>query len=275
VSSPAIHERADAWLRSERGADPWFLWVHYFDPHHDYHVHPGVTEKFGTGLIDRYDGEIAFTDTHVGKLLATLRDIGEDEETIVVFVSDHGEEFGDHGLQGHGRALHREVTRLALAVRVPGWPHAGVDEPVHAVDLLPTLLELLDVPLPKSPLAGRSLIPLMRGGRGARLEPRGLLAEVSLYAGSVHSTYRLGRFKLFEHREPGGAPARSLFDIEADPNETVNLADRYPRVVEEYARALREERRAALALRMQLGEPERVDLNEDDLTRLRALGYVE
>jgi hypothetical protein len=115
----------------------------------------------------------------------------------------------------------------------------------------------------------------MRGGRGARLEPRGLVAEVSLYAGAVHSTYRLGRFKLFEHHEPGAPPARTLFDVEADPGETLDIASQHPGVVDEYARAFRQERETARALGKQLGQPEQVDLDEEDLTRLRALGYVE
>jgi arylsulfatase A-like enzyme len=278
ISSPAIHARADAWLRERALEDddqPWFLFVHYFDPHHDYRTHPGTSERFGGDDIDRYDGEIAFTDAFVGKLLATLTELDLDDQTIVVFVSDHGEEFGDHGLQGHGRNLHREVTRLALGIRVPDTPPLRVPDPVHAVDLLPTLLELVGVPPPATPISGRSLAPLMSASATEALEPRGLVAEVSLYPGQVHSTYRLGRFKLFEQHRDGGPPAHRLFDVEADPHERRNLAHRYPERVAEYAAALRDALLEARALGDRFGSEESVPLREDDLLHLRALGYLE
>jgi arylsulfatase A-like enzyme len=277
ISSPAINQRAEAWLAERAARDesrPWMLWLHYFDPHHDYLTHPGTTERFGTSVTDRYDGEIAFTDQHVGRLLSHLRQLGFERNTVVVFVSDHGEEFGDHGGGGHGSSLHREVTRLALAIRAPGVAPRRVAEPVHAVDLLPTLLDLLDVPEPEIPMTGRSLAPIMRGAETA-LEPRGMIAQTSLYHGAFWTSYRLGRWKLFERFRPGMPPHRELYDLDRDPLERRDLASERPEIVAEYSRALAEQVFAAREIAKQVGAEERLELGEEDLKRLRALGYVE
>jgi arylsulfatase A-like enzyme len=277
ISSPAINQRGVAWLEERAARDdsrPWFLWLHYFDPHHDYLVHPDQPGNFGTGLTDRYDGEIAFTDRHIGRLLSRLRKLGFERDTIVVFVSDHGEEFGDHGGGGHGSSLHREVTRLALAIRAPGIVPRRVVDPVHAVDLLPTLLDLLDVPEPQIPMTGRSLAPIMRG-QATELEPVGMIAQTSLYHGAFWTSYRLGRWKLFERFRPGMPPLRELYDLRRDPLEHRDLASKHPEIVAEYSRALAEQVFKAREIAKRTGAEERLDLGEEDLKQLRALGYVE
>ena len=275
ISSTAVNRRAEAWLAERAARDesrPWLLWVHYFDPHHDYLVHPG--QRFGSSEMDRYDGEIAFTDQHVGRLLSRLRALGFERNTVVVFVSDHGEEFGEHGGGGHGRSLHREVTRLALGIRAPGFAARRVVDPVHAVDLLPTLLELLDVPAPQIPMTGRSLVPAMRGVEPG-LEPVGMLAQTSLYRGALWTSYRLGRWKLFEQHRPGKEPLRELYDLDRDPLEREDVASLHPEIVAEYSRALAEQVFAARQIAEQLGAPERVELHQEDLERLRAMGYLQ
>jgi membrane-anchored protein YejM (alkaline phosphatase superfamily) len=88
ISSPAITDKAEALLREKASggkSKPFFLWIHYFDPHSTYKYHEGFTERFGSELVDRYDGEIAFTDAHIGRLLKTLRELGLEENTVVVF----------------------------------------------------------------------------------------------------------------------------------------------------------------------------------------------
>jgi arylsulfatase A-like enzyme len=101
ISSPGITERGLAFIEEKAKVNdgvPWFLWLHYFDPHDAYLPHAGFSERFGTEKeIDLYDGEIAFTDDHVGRVIERIDALNLAPDTIVVIVADHGEEFGEHG----------------------------------------------------------------------------------------------------------------------------------------------------------------------------------
>jgi arylsulfatase A-like enzyme len=134
--------------------EPFFVWIHYFDPHFDYLPHAPWT-SFGDGAADRYDQEIAFTDAEIARVLAFLERGGKGERTFVVFTADHGEEFGDHGGIFHETCF-EEVVRVPLAIRGPGLAPSTRDDPVDQVDLLPTLLGLVGATLPM-PLPGRDL----------------------------------------------------------------------------------------------------------------------
>jgi arylsulfatase A-like enzyme len=142
----------DLALRGARGLqEPWFVWVHYFDPHFEYLSHPAFA-KWGASDLDRYDGEIAHTDHHIGRLLNAL----DGKNTVVVFTSDHGEEFGEHGGKYH-YTLFDEVMRTPLVIKAPGLTPAQSNALVDQVDLLPTMLSLLGVDAPDA-LPGRVLV---------------------------------------------------------------------------------------------------------------------
>jgi arylsulfatase A-like enzyme len=121
-----------------RAQEPYFLWVHYFDPHFEYLYHPAFS-RFGNRDTDRYDGEIGHTDYHISRLLRKL-----DDNTVVVFTSDHGEEFGDHGGVYH-YTLYQETMRVPLVIRAPGLAPGRNDTVAEQIDLLPTLLSLLGI----------------------------------------------------------------------------------------------------------------------------------
>ncbi|HEU5056422.1 MAG TPA: sulfatase-like hydrolase/transferase, partial [Kofleriaceae bacterium] len=149
------------------GADPsarFFLWVHYYDPHMDYERHAG-TPGFGSGRVDLYDHEIRFTDTQVGALLDHLETIGRAERTAVVVTGDHGEGFGEHGIDLHGYHLYAPQTRVPLIVRVPGLPARRIALPAGHVDILPTLANLVGAE-PVSGTMGRSLVDVLAGAPG-------------------------------------------------------------------------------------------------------------
>ncbi len=273
ISSPGITDRALAWLRgraSEPRRQPWFLFVHYFDPHSVYNPHAGFSERFEESDSGRYDGEIAFTDEHIGRLLEALSELDLAADTVVALVSDHGEEFGEHGSAHHGKTLHREVLQVPFAIRAPGLPPRRVRELVTIVDFLPTVLELLRIPLPEAPLAGRSLVPLMRG---EPLEPRGALAELRLKPEFPADAYVLERWKLVAERG-GDAPIFRLYDRQADPNEQTDLAAQNPEVVEDLRQRMRAALQAARAVGQTYRGSERVEHSERELEQLRALGYT-
>jgi len=134
---------------------PFFVWVHFFDPHFAYLPHDEWA-AFGNANVDRYDQEIAYTDRYVGSLLAALEERGRLRNTLVVFTADHGEEFGDHGGEYHETCF-QEVLSVPLLIRAPGLA-AGTDTSwTDQIDLLPTILGRLGVPPPPD-CPGRNLL---------------------------------------------------------------------------------------------------------------------
>jgi arylsulfatase A-like enzyme len=272
VSSPAISAKARAWLEARSTAGDgrrWFLWLHYFDPHADYVAHAGVTERFGEAPLDRYDGEIAFTDAHVGEVLSVLAALGFERDTLVIVVSDHGESFGEHGLPGHRITLHEEELRVALLLRAPGVAARRVAAPVSLVDVAPTALELLGLsPLP--PAAGVSLVPAMRGAPFER--PMPILADLRS-ALDWRRAFALvaGSWKLMEHRTKGA----ELYDLASDPGERKNLAAERPQITQRLLWIRRTVSASAVTRGEAVREVPEIPLDPELERRLEALGYVE
>lgn len=157
-------DKAVAFVNRHAG-QRWFLWVHYYDPHYAYEPHPG-SPSFGGGRVDLYDGEIRFTDAQIGRLLDELRRRGDYANTIVAVTGDHGEGFGEHGIELHGYHLYAAQTRVPMIVRAPGLPPRQSETPAGHIDLLPTLANLAGVPAQSPLLAramGRSLVDVMAG----------------------------------------------------------------------------------------------------------------
>jgi arylsulfatase A-like enzyme len=239
VTSPTVTDNAialiDRWasggLRSPKDASgpagskasgrrPFFLFTYYFDPHKHYLTHPEV-ESFGPTAADRYDGEIQFTDRHVGRLLAHLKKKGLAEDTVVVMTADHGELFGEHGLKYHGRDLVDEEIHVPLLVYVPGMTPRQVAEPVSLIDLPRTLLDLLGVDLPKR-MQGMSLV--------SRLESAQPLPRRVLYSEMVKGPHNPSRRAILygQHKlvhDPQSNTFR-LYDLRQDPGETRSLFTR-------------------------------------------------
>lgn len=184
------------WLeRNGKGDQPFFLFVHYFDPHSPYNFRtdfevktrnpkagpqtPVTDEKIRERYRD-YDSEIAYTDHHLGQLFDALDKQGLRESTLVVLTSDHGESLGEHDYVGHGRHLYENIVRVPLVMRLPGKMAAGkrVKTPVSILDLAPTVVDLTvkdKVEANKARLTfhGRSLAPAAAG--------KGSLSERMIY----------------------------------------------------------------------------------------------
>jgi len=284
ISSPGVTQRGVRFLERKAAAAedvPWYLWLHYFDPHDTYLPHEGFSEPFGTEKeIDLYDGEIAFTDHHVGRVLRRLEELGLDDDTIVVLTADHGEEFGEHGFQRHGYSLHESAVRIPLLVRVPGAAARVVPDVVSNVDILPTLLEACSIRRPalEGPkcaheIEGRSLLAALRGGAlGAAHEA---VSEVRWHDGQDLRALRSGAWKLVEDQSAERKPDQNaLYDLEHDPGARTNLLER------DTARrdALRDAliHRIGRALRWAGCYPLRDPYapSPGDLQRLQSLGYA-
>jgi arylsulfatase A-like enzyme len=171
TSGTSARELADldiSWLQKRDTSRPFFLWTHFYDTHFMFQPHPDLPESnFGRDEIALYDGEIRFTDFHVGRVLAELKRLGLWEKTIVIVTSDHGDGFGEHGLpqsERHGYHLYTNETFVPLIVHVPGIAPRVVDVPASHIDILPTLLNALRQPAEAEPqLLGQSLFGLMLG----------------------------------------------------------------------------------------------------------------
>jgi choline-sulfatase len=254
-----VVDRALAWLEASKRR-PFFAWVHLFDPHAPYAPPAPWRERFAK---QPYDGEVAYADSQLARLLAWLDGAGERERTLVVVTSDHGEGLGDHGEDEHLLFVYDTTLRVPLLARWPGRLRAGtrVQGQFRSVDLLPTLLDLLGAP--PVPTSGASRKPAFE--TGAPIPDNESYAE-SLY-GQLHFGYaplrslRSGGLKYIE------APRAELYDLHRDPGETRNR--------------LRERGLTATTMQKQLRAHDKTEpaaataaVDEDAAEKLAALGYL-
>lgn len=250
------------WLKT-RHSRPFFSWVHLYDPHAPFEGH---AETFGDRFRERpYDGDIAFADLQVGRLVAFLKEKGLYDRTVIVVVGDHGEGFGEHLEQEHGFLLYNSTLRVPLIVRSPRGNKAGgrVATAVSQVDILPTVLDALQIPL-----AGRvSGVSLRPGLEGLPVEPHDCYAETdaafAAYGWAPLRSVTTDRWKYIHtaHDE--------LYDLAADPRELNNLADAQPEPLAEMRQRL-----AALEQQMVLCAETDIPLSAEQRRALEALGYV-
>ncbi|HEX2660466.1 MAG TPA: sulfatase-like hydrolase/transferase, partial [Polyangia bacterium] len=214
TSSREMADDAAAFFEAHR-TQKFFLWVHFYDPHLSYEPHPEVP-SFGDARMDLYDGEIAFTDLHVGRMLARLRELGLWDRTAVVVTGDHGEGFGEHGVTEHGFDLYGPQTKVPLIARVPGLPAARVTAPAGHVDLAPTLLNLARGPAEPAFL-GRSLMPELSGRDDATAA---VFQEVSSERGKKRALVTRN-FHLIWNWTPENTT--ECYDLAQDPTELHDL----------------------------------------------------
>jgi arylsulfatase A-like enzyme len=205
-------DQALTWLEKQ-GRQRFFMWVHYYDPHEPY----DPPEPYRTAYPrDPYSGEIAYTDSQVGRLLNFLNQSKKLQQTIVVVMGDHGEGLDDHGEAAHGIFIYDDTLHVPLLIAGPGVPAGKViGEQVRSIDLLPTLAELLG--LPANPSAqGLSLVPLIQGGK----LPAGAGSSYAYVETLYPKTYmnwselrgmRTDRWKFVL------APRPELYDLQHDP----------------------------------------------------------
>jgi arylsulfatase A-like enzyme len=221
-------------------------------------------------LAALYDGEISYHDVHFAAIMKGLEERGIAGETMVVITADHGEEFWDHGSVGHGHSVYDELLHIPLIVRVPGLTQhkQRVPDSVGLLDVMPTILDALGQEIPEA-LPGRSFLPELRGQASSapRAVPSGFMTG--------WRTLAVGRYKLIQRT----LDKSTLYDTQADPSETRDLAPERP-LLHRYTRAL-----LGLTLAEQAGQSEPVRrarspagektvIDPNTAAQLRALGYV-
>jgi arylsulfatase A-like enzyme len=239
--------RADALAVGAAKDEPFFAFVHLWDVHFDFVPAPPFDEQFDPAyrrlgrrknfffdralrpdmaardkehLIALYDGEIAWTDSIVGKIRAELEKAGILDDTVFALTSDHGTEFFEHGGKGHRKTLYDEVIRTPLVVRYPAKLHAGrrVKAQTRGIDVGPTLLELAGLPPPDDVL-GKSLLPLAEVPGSP---PVGRAISELFSVGYQIRSVRAPRWKLLDQI---GTEEHAYFDLTADPGERAPRLD--------------------------------------------------
>src|SRR3984885_5329860 len=152
-----VTDVALGWL-GKNAQNKFFLWMHLYDPHYPYRPPTPYSEQYKDRL---YDGEIAFADSQVGRLIRELKERGVYQNTVIILTGDHGESLGEHGEKTHGFFIYNSTLHIPVIIRVPGESSARtVSDLVSLPDLMPTVLAFLKIDAP-SDVQGRSLLPLM------------------------------------------------------------------------------------------------------------------
>ena len=252
--------------------EPYFVWVHFFDPHFAYLEHPQY--DFGKSDPDRYDAEIAYTDYYVDELLK----VTERKNTVVVFTSDHGEEFGEHQGQYH-YTLHGEVTRTPLVIKAPGLTHKTDDRLVEQVDFLPTILKLVGVEAPAG-LPGRDMFAaesdaahaaFLERDRPPQWRQRAMISGnyklIVVEEADISLVPESGRSEEIEVTNVH--PGFYLYDLSKDPGEQTNLFAR------DDSTSLKLLGQMSTHFATASARPQPVQVDEELLQKLRSLGYVK
>ena len=255
-----VVDKALAWLAKPRTA-PFFAWVHLFDPHAPYEAPAPYGKRHARSP---YDGEVAYADAQLGRVLAWLDEKGLRSRTLVVVTSDHGEGLGEHGEDEHMFFVYDSTLRVPLVLSWPGRLPAGarVLGQFRSVDLLATVLELLGVPAPAT--SGASRASFLRVG--------GKIPDNESYAESLYGQLHFGYAPLRALRGEGwkliDVPRPELYRLAEDPHEARNLIDQRSTVAAAMRTSLqRLDRQGGPA-------PELPAVDEAAAERLAALGYV-
>ena len=208
-----VVDSALGWLKTQ--SSPWFAWVHCYDPHDPYDPPEPFKSRFSK---TPYDGEIAYVDFALGKLLDYLGEGGRFEKTLIILTGDHGESLGDHGESTHGFFAYNSTLWIPLIVDIPGKKPGSVHEPVGHIDIFPTVCDVLGIERPRF-LQGESLLPLVEG----KSRPR-----KPIYFESMYPYYSRGwapiRGLIVGEQKFIDSPIPELYDLEKDFREVKNLA---------------------------------------------------
>ncbi|MBC8461886.1 MAG: sulfatase [Deltaproteobacteria bacterium] len=320
ITSPMLHRRAIEWLE-QNYHDPFFLFVHYWDVHYDYdppppfdtmfdpdykgnitarryernkRINPEMPQRDLEHIIALYDGEIAFTDSYIGKLMEWLKQQGIYENTLIILTADHGDEFFEHGGKGHRRNLFDETLKVPLIIKFPSseWKGMCLDNQVSIIDIVPTFLHYLGIDF-FNDIQGKSLIPLLIGDdenyepyRFADLHGHIKCVRTNPAKYIVHKQVRRKRRRKVNWRRLFGVDDNKknkrpmqrqhvlLFDLQEDAAEQHNIAKSNPELTARMHRIFMNwlNKAKVLADNFERGE---FQYDEDLKRQLKDLGYIQ
>ncbi len=262
-----VTDEALRWLKLNP-RQPFFLWVHLYDPHFPYTPPEPYASRY---RAHPYDGEIAFDDAQVGRLMNFLKQRAILAPAIIVLAGDHGEGLGEHNEKTHGFFIYNSTLHVPLVIKIPGAAPRVIEDGVSLVDVMPTLLQALKIPFPTS-VQGRSLLSQILGRSGqAGAGSSELYAET--YLPLLH--FRWSQLRSLESRgfKYIDAPRPELYDLRRDPHEVKNLFVARQALAQELRGRLYTLLRRFTPVPATAG-PEKELTDPALLERLRSLGYV-
>jgi arylsulfatase A-like enzyme/Tfp pilus assembly protein PilF len=268
-----VANRALGWL-SHNHQRPFFIWLHFYDPHDPYDPPEPFKSKY---VSAPYDGEIAYTDSIVGSIMDVLQRHDLYQDAVIAIASDHGEAFGEHGEERHGVFLYDETIHVPLLLKLPAEKFARerVDERVALADIAPSLLQAAGIPAPAA-MQARSLFPSMDaakagsakiGSAKAKIPDRQIYSETNYghrtFGWAVLRSWRTGKYLYVQ------APKRELYDQSSDPGALKNLADSSKAVADTLNTQL-----DAFRQKSSSAETKQAQLDPAQVEKLQALGYM-
>ena len=290
-----VEAKAHEWLSKHNGK-PFFLFLHYYDVHSDYHSLPQYEKQFvrpyqgktdgstrqllyfrkdlfslddddAKHLIDLYDAGIRQMDDGMARLFALLEEKDLLDNTLIIVTSDHGEEFLEHGGVLHGRTQFQEIIHVPLLIRGPGIPHSKrLRHIASLVDVMPTILTLLGISPPAS-LDGINLCPLWQKSN-AQLPQRFIFAEAD-HNNAIHDVKRAIRHQQYKLHYDRSSKEAQLYNLSDDPEEKVDVAHKHTQLVDTMLSSLKDFMNISKTGRA-LGS-----LSPEEIKSLKSLGYLQ
>ena len=275
VSLDSVQRRGDEvlaevykWLENQ-SQQKFFAWIHLYDPHTPYDPPEPYKTEYQGRHFGLYDGEIAYVDQLIGEFRDFMEEKNLFDKTLIIFTADHGESLGEHKESAHGFFIYDSDIRVPLIIRFPEGKYAGhvVSNQVRSIDIMPTVLHLLDEEMPES-VQGKSLLPLILEDEAQ--DERSAYSETYWpryhYGWSELKSLRKGQYKFID------APQPELYDIYEDPGEVNNLVNKKASLGHEMKRELLALIEEYAVEGIEDVGPRKID--NDSLVKLQALGYI-
>ncbi len=262
-----VVDAALSWLEGQ-SSSPFFAWIHLYDPHTPYEPPEPYLAEYSTKQFGLYDGEIAFMDEQIGRVVSWLKEKELTGKTLIALMGDHGEGLGDHGELEHGYFIYDYAVQVPFLIVTPfkEFREKRVSSQVRTVDLYPTLLEMAGVEVPKENQGESLLDMLFHPDKSVES-----YAYCESFTPNIHYNWsplcglKTPRYKYIE------APRAELYDLEKDPGELTNIIEISPRIAGKLKKALD---RMIEQTSLEAPKPEAANIDRETLTRLAALGYI-
>jgi len=293
------------WLDRNRDHN-FFLWLHYFDPHMPYRPPPEYlpdippAPSIGVSFEDEqlhdirygdyvptsnerewikllYRSEVHYIDDNIGRLITYLKRHDIYQETLIVFFSDHGEEFWEHGGFEHGHTLYNELLWVPLIIKLPRSLQTAkvelIEKRVTVQSIMPTVLDLCGIDFPRTELTSPSLAPMWHSRSFPQYKDP--LYSTALYIREDGESIVID--EKMKYIRYAVTPREELYDLKKDPREQHSVAASFPRTLQEAKTILNDHQQKSTAIREALGIPleERVQMDDETMERLRSLGYIK
>jgi len=262
-----VVDAALSWLE-EQNENPFFAWIHLYDPHTPYEPPEPYFSEYNTGRFGLYDGEIAFTDEQVGRCVSWMEENGLEKNTIIVIMGDHGEGLGSHGELAHGYYIYDYAIQVPFLIVTPfeKFQNIRIPSQVRTIDIYPTLLEMVGIGVPEEN-QGESLLDMIfhpNKNKNHYAYSESLSPNIH-YGWSPLYSLRNSQYKYID------APRAELYNLSKDPEELNNVKDKFPKIAQKFKESLD---KVIEQTSSQAPKPEAANLDQETLQRLAALGYI-